>query len=71
MSRLEALIEKLTLQKEDLENTNELLSLELEEANIKIKELEEEKELKELEAEDKILSAGTSLKCFFVTKLMR
>ena len=52
------MIEKLSMEKEDLENNNEMLSLELEEAQFKMKELQDDKELQELEAEEKILNEG-------------
>lgn len=61
LHRLEDLIERLSLEKEDLANSFEMASLELDEAKAKIKELQESVELLELEAEEKILSSGNYL----------
>jgi len=52
------MIENLILEKDTLAERAELAELELEEAKNKIKQLEEEKELQQLEAEEALLAQG-------------
>jgi len=52
------MIENLILEKDTLTERAELAELELEEAKNKIKQLEEEKELQQLEAEEALLNQG-------------
>lgn len=52
------MVENLILEKDILAERAEIAEAELEEAKIKIKTLEEEKELQQLEAEEALLAQG-------------